>query len=104
MVIADLLPNCIREIEIAPAAARRIESGELDQFLRVSHREHAQDDGVDEGEDGGVGADTESQSEDGDGGEHGRVAKSAQGVTNVLEEGLQEGDAAGVTTFFFSAF
>jgi hypothetical protein len=69
VVIANLLPNCIREIEIALAAARRIESGELDQFLRVSHREHAQDDGVDEGEDGGVGADTESKRRYGDQGE-----------------------------------
>jgi hypothetical protein len=76
----------------------------LHQFLRVSDWEHAEDDSVDEGEDGGVGADTESESEDGNGGVYGRIAKRAQGVTDVLEKGFEEGDAASVATLFFGAF
>ena len=104
MVIADLLPNCIRKIEIALSAARRIEVGELHQFLGVSHREHAEDDRVDKGEDGGVGADAEGESEDGDGSEGGILAQGAQGVADVLEQRFEERDAAGVATFFFGGF
>ena len=40
-----------------------------DELLRVGVRQRAKQDGVDDGEDGGVGADAEGEREDGDGGE-----------------------------------
>ena len=104
LMIVDLFPNCIGEIEIAVAAAGRVEVRELDQFVGILSREHAKDDGVDEAEDGGVGADAERESEDGGGGEGWSFAEGAEGVANVLEERFEEGDAASVATFFLGAF
>lgn len=46
----------------------------------------AQEGRIDDGENGGVGADTEGQRQDDDGGEAGAVAKRADGVAQVLQE------------------
>src|SRR5207237_835119 len=50
--------------------------------------------GIDEAEDGGVGADAESKSEDRDGGEAGRFAQHAKGEAQILKERVQKGQAA----------
>jgi len=54
--------------------------GELDELFGVADGKVAEEKGVDEGEDGGVGADAEREGEDGDGGERGRFGESAEGV------------------------
>jgi hypothetical protein len=54
--------------------------GEEDEFAGIFDREKAEEDLVEESEDGGVGADAEGQSEDGDGGEAGSTAEGAERV------------------------
>src|SRR5208282_6771756 len=48
----------------------------------------AEENGVDNTEDGGVGADAKGQSEDGDCGEGGIFAKEAEGEAGVVDEGF----------------
>ena len=54
---------------------------------RVGNGEVAQEDGVDQGENSGVGADAESQSEDGGGGEAGSSSQLSQRIAHVLHQG-----------------
>ena len=54
----------------------------------VANRKRAQQDSVDEAEDGGVGADAEGESENGDGGEAWRLAEHPQPESEVLKKGL----------------
>jgi hypothetical protein len=66
------------------------------EAVGVFDGERTEEEDVGEGEDGGVGADAESEGEDGDEGEAGGLAQHAQGVADVLEEGLHfvaSGDA-----------
>jgi hypothetical protein len=51
---------------------------EVDQARRISEGEGMQDDGVDDAEDRGVGADAEGEGQDGDGGEAGIFAEGAE--------------------------
>jgi hypothetical protein len=50
-------------------------------------REVAEEESVDESEDGSVSADAEGEREDGDGGEAGRFGENAGGVVEGLEKG-----------------
>src|SRR5258708_17677507 len=50
--------------------------------------EGAEKDGVDDGEDGGIGADAESEGEHGDGGEAWSLAEHPQPESEVLKKGL----------------
>jgi hypothetical protein len=63
---------------------------EDDELGRVSYGYRTQKDGVDETEDGGVGADAECESEHGDGGEARRFAQHAEGVANVLKNAREK--------------
>src|SRR5437773_2858941 len=56
------------------------------QLLRVLDRNGAQADGVNELEDGGVGADSESEGQDGDEGEAGTETKKPQSMPKVAPE------------------
>src|ERR1700683_891891 len=59
---------------------------EDNQLLRISHWYGAQEHGVDEAEDGRVGADAEGDGEDGDCSEARRFAQRAEGEANVLQQ------------------
>jgi hypothetical protein len=65
----------------------RASGGELDELFGVLDGEVAEEEGVDEGEDGGVGADAESEREDGDGSEGGGFGEGAEGVAEGWEKG-----------------
>ena len=62
---------------------------EPNQPILVRERERAKEDGVDDREDGGVGADAQREGEDGDGGEAEVLAHQAQGEADVLRQDLQ---------------
>jgi hypothetical protein len=53
---------------------------ELDEAFWLTHGEVAEEEGVDESEDSGVGADTESEREDSDSGEDGRFREGAESI------------------------
>ena len=57
-----------------------------------------------DGEDGGVGADAESQGEDGDGREGGGFFEEAKGETSVLEKGFDERKRLLIAHAFFDLF
>ena len=59
---------------------------QLHQPLRISHRQGAQHDGVDQTEDGGIGADAEGQRDHGNGGETGALAQHAHAVADILKQ------------------
>ena len=59
---------------------------EEEKFARIAIRERAKKGRVDDGEDRGVGADAEGESEDDDGGKAGILAHEAEGVAQVLDE------------------
>src|SRR2546430_5364508 len=56
---------------------------EIGQLLRIRDGQGTEPDGVDQLEDGGVGADAEREREHGDQGEHGVEAKLAETVADV---------------------
>ena len=58
----------------------------------VGHR--AEENGVDEAEDGGVGADADGQREDGESGKGGAATQLAEGVAEILGEGFECGPGA----------
>ena len=79
-------------------AAKVVE--DADELLGLWEGQRAEEDGVDDGESGDVGADAECESEGGDEGEDGGFEEDAEGVAEVLEEGGKDGwhggmDAAG---------
>jgi hypothetical protein len=59
-----------------------------------------QHDGVDQAEDRGVGADSQSQREDGDGEETGAAAQRSQRIAQVLRQIGEPAQAADVAAFF----
>src|SRR5580692_9290751 len=58
---------------------------DADQLLRIRKRQRAEEQGVDDTEDGDVGANGEREDEDGDGREAGITAEGAESVAHVLE-------------------
>jgi hypothetical protein len=62
----------------------RVLAEELDEVARIPHWQRAEHQGVDQAEDGGVGADAQSEGEDGHRSETGRAAHHADGVTKIL--------------------
>ncbi len=74
---------------------------EENELSRVGDGERAEHDGIDEAKDGGVGADAESEGEDGDGGKSRRVAQGTEGVAEVLQEFVDpDGSPDGARVFF----
>ena len=72
-----------------------------DELPRIAVGKNAKKNPIDRGEDGSVGADAESQSEDGDGGEAGIFSKCAQAIADILPELLQPNDTPDRTGIFF---
>src|SRR5215469_112969 len=67
-----------------------------DELLRMRHRQVAQQDLIGQREDGGVGADAQGESENGDGGEARRFSEHAKSEAQILEQGVEEGKATAV--------
>src|SRR5260370_17793696 len=63
--------------------------GEKDKLLGIFDGEEAQQDLVEEGENSRVGADAESEREDGHGGEPRGAGEHAEGVLRVPEDGVK---------------
>ena len=70
-------------------------------MLGIAVRERAEEDAVDDAEDGGGRTDTEGKSEDRDGGEDRRFAKHAKTESEVLEKSFEEWEGAVVADEFF---
>jgi hypothetical protein len=68
---------------------------EGDELLGMLDGKIAEQDLVDEGEDGGVGADAEGEREQGDQGEAGALGERAEAEAGVLEEAVEGGFPAG---------
>ena len=64
---------------------------EGDQLLRVTHRKVAQEYLVNQGKDGGVAANPESDGEDGHAGKAGTLGEGAQANANILQQALERG-------------
>src|SRR5206468_1691146 len=84
--LADLLPD-----RIAPRARPRQRAiGEEDEVPRILHRQRAQQETVDEGEDGGVRTDAERERQDRDGGDDGCRAQGSDGEATVVNEAVHQ--------------
>jgi len=88
LVVADLLPDRIGDIGVIGAA---LGGGKLHKALRIFHWQRTQHYSVEDAENGRVCADAKRQGENCGGGETGIGAQGAQGVTGVLDEGVEEG-------------
>src|SRR5690348_3966799 len=75
-----------------------------DEPVRARHRKQVQGGGVENGEDGGVGADAEGEGEDGDCREARGLAQHAEAEAQILREAFDEADAAGLAALFLDAF
>ena len=58
----------------------------LDQLFRMFHGQKAQQDLIDQGEDGGVRTNPQGQGQDGDDGEGRRLGERAEGEADVVSE------------------
>ena len=72
------------------AAAEGVLFPEPDNLLRIMVRERAEQDAVDDGKDGGGGADAEGESENRDDGKRGRFFEKAKSEASVVESGFEE--------------
>jgi hypothetical protein len=68
---------------------------------RIANGRGMENEAGNQGEDGGVGADTESEGEDGNQGEGGFVSEEARGKTKISEEGFESGEGVLVADGFF---
>jgi len=68
----------------------------VDQPIAIGHRQALQECGVDDGEDGGVGADAEGERQDGGGGEAWPLPQHARGVAEILAD-VGQGGSSGYT-------
>ena len=81
----------IREAERAAAfIVAHVRAGDGDEALRLGEGQRLQQDGVHHAEDGGVGADTDGQGENGHGGEARAFRQHAERVTQILPHGVHE--------------
>jgi len=73
---------------------------EGDEAVGVAVVEGAEEDGVDDAEQGGVGTEAEGEGEDGEGGEEGRAGEAAGAVAGIAEELFDPGEGAGFAVEF----
>ena len=71
-------------------AGRRFRLVEAQQLFRVAVRQGPQQDGFDDAENGGVGADSDGQRDGGDDGESRRLPQASRCVAQVLQQRLHE--------------
>ena len=67
----------------------RVRLPEHHQPLRLRERQRLEQQGVDDAEDGGIGADAERQGDDGDRGESWARLQHADGVPDILHDGRE---------------
>jgi hypothetical protein len=70
LAVANLLPDRVGEISAVAA-------GHLEQLFGMGHRQRFENQGIDQAENGGIGADSQRQREDGHGGKSRTSAKGA---------------------------
>jgi hypothetical protein len=78
--------------------------GDVDEFVGIREWERTEEDGIDDREDGGVGADAESESEDGDNCKGRRFFQEAEGETGVVKEGFYDGEGLLFADALFGLF
>ena len=83
------------------AAAEGVLFPEPDNLLRIMVRERAEQDAVDDGKDGGGGADAEGESENRDDGKRGRFFEKAKSEASVVESGFEEWKRASFAVSLF---
>src|SRR6185369_11582728 len=86
-----------REGSAAVAALHRARWGcagrQVDELVRIGHRQVAQQDGIHGAEDGGIGPDAERQSEDSNDREYGRATQLAAAVTKIFKQDVKRSPA-----------
>ena len=91
--VEGLIPGAIVE-EVGWRDVGEIAEGEFavepNEAVCIRERERAEDDGIDDAEDGGVGADAERECQDRDDGKGRIFAESAEGVAEILGEVVEE--------------
>ena len=75
--------------------------GDPYELLRIGEWQRAQEQGVDDAEDGDVGADAEGQDEDGNEGESAVAAQGAEGVAEILEKNVEFHESSGFALLEF---
>jgi len=85
----------------AGEAAFAVIACEPNELLRMGERKRTKKEGVDDGKDDDVGADAESENENGDQREGTVLAERAEVVAEILHESFDHGEAPGVTMNFF---
>jgi len=63
---------------------------DLHELFRILHRQHAEHDGVDQAENGCVGADAQRERKQCNAGDERSFAENAKGETNVLEDAREK--------------
>jgi hypothetical protein len=77
------------------AAVVRAALVDHDQLARLAHRQVAQHDLIDQGEDRRVGADPEGERQDGDDGEEGAATEPAEGIAEIAGQIAHKGHSTG---------
>ncbi len=88
IAIAEFFETGIRR---SAAATARADVFDEDELLGLLDRQHAQQNGIDEAEDGCVRADAQRERQDRDGGESRRGAQRAHGVAQILHQTFDGG-------------
>jgi len=101
-LVAALEDALLAAYKKTPGAARHA-TVELDDAGDVLHGERIEQDGVDDGEDGGVGAYAERHDEDDGYGEAGCVREAANGVPEIAQNAFEESEAVLLPEFFMDA-
>ena len=78
LAVAHLFPDGVGEILLVAI------HDDFDELFGMADRQHSEHDGVDQAEDGGVGADAQAERNDGYRGESGIAAEGAQSVAEIL--------------------
>jgi hypothetical protein len=81
-VASEFAKHGIRERNFGVGAS----GSELDELLGMLDGKIAEEESIDQGEDGGVGTDAESERKNGDGGEPGVLGQDAEGVAQRLQQ------------------
>src|ERR1700682_356950 len=93
-MVAEIAIVGIGRAEISAVGSERFEGNQGLGILRAGERMEQY--GVDPTEHGGAGADSESEREDGEGGEAVALAEDAESVGQILEEGAHLGGGGAI--------
>ncbi len=89
VVVAEVVVHGPGDGVAAPVASVVVAvAGEEDETLRLLDGEEAEEDLIEEAEDGGVGSDAEGERGDGDGGEDGGFGEGAEGEAEIADQSV----------------